>query len=386
MRMIAEAALGAAGFAVETAEDVPAARAALETFRPDIVLLDVDLPGVDGITFCRQLHGDPKTREIPVCMMTGLNDLASIQQAYEAGATDFVIKPPNWVILAQRLRYIRRASLAARQLAEANRDLTLAGVVFEHIPEGVVITDRDARHHQREPGVHGHQRLHGGGSRRPQGEPAQVRPPPGGFLSRHVAGSHHRRFLARRGLEPPQVRGAVPRAPRDLLAPRRHGGGEPLHRHPAGHQLREGERGAHPLPRLPRCAHRAAEPTALPRPHGAGDQPRQARQGQVRAGLPRPGRVQEGQRHPRPRNRGRASRRGRQAPAPAHPRRGHGGAARRGRVPDPPLPRPRRAGGADGDRKGPPGAGRALHGAGERDRDHGQHGRERLPERRRELR
>jgi diguanylate cyclase (GGDEF)-like protein/PAS domain S-box-containing protein len=144
MRMIAGAALGAAGFAVETAEDVPAARAALETFRPDIVLLDVDLPGVDGITLCRQLHLDPKTREIPVCMMTGLNDLASIQRAYEAGATDFVIKPPNWVILGQRLRYIRRASLAARQLAEANRELTLAGVVFEHIPEGVVITDRDA--------------------------------------------------------------------------------------------------------------------------------------------------------------------------------------------------------------------------------------------------
>ena len=144
MRMIAGSALGAAGFAVETAVDAPAALAALETFRPDIILLDVDLPGVDGITLCRRLHGDPKTCEIPVCIMTGLNDLASIQKAYGAGATDFVIKPPNWAILAQRLRYIGRASLAARQLAEANRDLTLAGVVFEHIPEGVVITDRDA--------------------------------------------------------------------------------------------------------------------------------------------------------------------------------------------------------------------------------------------------
>jgi diguanylate cyclase (GGDEF)-like protein/PAS domain S-box-containing protein len=84
------------------------------------------------------------TREIPICMMTGLHDLPSIQHAYEAGATDFVIKPPNWVILAHRLRYMGRASQAARQLAEANRELTLAGVVFEHIPEAVVITDRDA--------------------------------------------------------------------------------------------------------------------------------------------------------------------------------------------------------------------------------------------------
>jgi len=144
MRTIAGEALGAAGFAVETAVDASAALAALKNFRPDIILLDVDMPGVDGIALCRQLHGDPKTREIPVCMMTGLDDLASIHLAYEAGATDFVLKPPNWVILAQRLRYIRRASLAAWQLAAANRELTLAGVVFEHIPEAVIITDRDA--------------------------------------------------------------------------------------------------------------------------------------------------------------------------------------------------------------------------------------------------
>ena len=144
IRMIAGESLGAAGIAVQTAVDAPAALAVLETFRPDVILLDVDLPGVDGITLCRRLHNDPKTREIPVCIMTGLNDLASIHFAYEAGAMDFVIKPPNWVILAQRLRYILRASLAARDLAAANRELTLAGVVFEHIPESVVITDRDA--------------------------------------------------------------------------------------------------------------------------------------------------------------------------------------------------------------------------------------------------
>ena len=144
MRMLAGEALGAAGFAVETAVDGEAGLALLESFHPDILLLDVDLPGVDGIAICRQLHDDPKTREIPVFMMTGLNDLGSIQKAYEAGATDFVVKPPNWVILAQRLRYMRRASVAARQLSAANQDLTLAGLVFEHIPEAVIITDSDA--------------------------------------------------------------------------------------------------------------------------------------------------------------------------------------------------------------------------------------------------
>jgi diguanylate cyclase len=95
MRMLCGAALGAAGFAVETAADGSSALGVLEKFQPEIILLDVDLPGMDGITLCRRLHDDPKTCEIPVCMMTGLGDLASIQRAYEAGATDFVVKPPN---------------------------------------------------------------------------------------------------------------------------------------------------------------------------------------------------------------------------------------------------------------------------------------------------
>ena len=87
--------LGAAGFAVETAVDGEAALKLLETFRPDIILLDVLLPGVDGITLCRRLRAAPETRETPISMMTGLDDLASIRKAYEAGATDFIIKPLN---------------------------------------------------------------------------------------------------------------------------------------------------------------------------------------------------------------------------------------------------------------------------------------------------
>lgn len=57
-------------------------------------------------------------------MMTGLGDLDSIRQACEAGATDFVVKPPSWPILVQHLRHTRRAHLVARELAEASARLT----------------------------------------------------------------------------------------------------------------------------------------------------------------------------------------------------------------------------------------------------------------------
>ena len=120
---LASEALGAAGFAVETAADGEAALALLETFRPDLILLDVLLPGIDGIALCRQLRAAPETRDTPICIMTGLDDLASIQQAFEAGATDFVIKPPSWAILIQHLRYLLRSCLVARELAAANARL-----------------------------------------------------------------------------------------------------------------------------------------------------------------------------------------------------------------------------------------------------------------------
>lgn len=126
IRAAAGEMLGAAGFTVAAAADRDQALAAIAAFRPELILLDVDLPRVDGITFCAELQADPKTRGIPVCMITGLRDLASIQRAYDAGATDFFTKPPKWLILVQRLRFILRANRVTQRLAVANRELWLA--------------------------------------------------------------------------------------------------------------------------------------------------------------------------------------------------------------------------------------------------------------------
>ena len=92
------------------------------------MLLDVNMPVLDGFETCRRLRDSAFGRHTPILMMTGLDDLESIRQSYEAGATDFVNKPINWLILAQRVEYMLRASrtaddlrLSQARLADAQR-------------------------------------------------------------------------------------------------------------------------------------------------------------------------------------------------------------------------------------------------------------------------
>src|SRR5262245_10944651 len=96
------------GFAVEEAENGTLALAAFVCIRPDIVLLDVMMPGLDGFATCAALRKLPGGEHTPVLMVTGRNDNESIKRAYEVGATDFIAKPLNWEILTQRVRYMLR--------------------------------------------------------------------------------------------------------------------------------------------------------------------------------------------------------------------------------------------------------------------------------------
>lgn len=112
LRFLAHASLEDAGFAVQKAENGSQALAALTQVPPDIVLLDVSMPEMDGFTTCNALRQMPAGDCIPVLMMTGLDDVESINRAYEVGATDFITKPINWAILTHRVRYMLRASRA----------------------------------------------------------------------------------------------------------------------------------------------------------------------------------------------------------------------------------------------------------------------------------
>jgi diguanylate cyclase (GGDEF)-like protein len=81
-----------------------------------IVLLDVEMPGLDGYAVCRRLRGDPRFTTTPIVMVTGHEDPTAIGLAFEAGATDFIAKPVNWALLPRRLEYILRNAATAERI------------------------------------------------------------------------------------------------------------------------------------------------------------------------------------------------------------------------------------------------------------------------------
>jgi len=113
-RLLERAALEQAGFIVDEAGDGTEALAAVHRQPPDLVLLDVGMPGIDGFEVCRRIRLRWSASDIPIVMVTGMDDLASINLAYEIGANDFMAKPINWPILGHRARYVLRAAESVR--------------------------------------------------------------------------------------------------------------------------------------------------------------------------------------------------------------------------------------------------------------------------------
>jgi diguanylate cyclase (GGDEF)-like protein/PAS domain S-box-containing protein len=126
MRMLIRQTLERAGFVCHEAEHGAAALERFPPLQPDIVLLDVVMPHMDGYAACAALRGMPAGAFVPVVMLTGLDDVESIDRAYQVGATDFISKPINWFILGHRARYILRASQAFRDLAKIRAGLESA--------------------------------------------------------------------------------------------------------------------------------------------------------------------------------------------------------------------------------------------------------------------
>ena len=130
-RRLTRATLKKAGFGVIEAADGQLALDLLRAELPDLVLMDVSMPVMDGFTACQALRQLPGGGRIPVVMMTGLDDVQSIQRAFEVGATDFITKPINWTILSHRVRYMLRASAAINDLKENQRRLSNAQRIGE---------------------------------------------------------------------------------------------------------------------------------------------------------------------------------------------------------------------------------------------------------------
>ena len=111
------------GFEVIEAENGEQALLVFDQQRPDIVLLDVEMPIMNGFTACEKLRQRPHADHLPVLMVTGLDDIASVNKAYDSGATDFITKPINWPILGHRIRYMLRSSKTMEDLAYTVQEL-----------------------------------------------------------------------------------------------------------------------------------------------------------------------------------------------------------------------------------------------------------------------
>jgi CheY-like chemotaxis protein len=100
VRMLEQETLAQFDFEVGVAVDGEEAIELLAGPPPALVLLDVEMPGVDAFAVCRHIRQRRDMSEVPVIMVTGMDDMESANQAYESGASDFISKPINWPLLA----------------------------------------------------------------------------------------------------------------------------------------------------------------------------------------------------------------------------------------------------------------------------------------------
>ncbi|HBM82780.1 MAG TPA: GGDEF domain-containing response regulator, partial [Halieaceae bacterium] len=92
---------------------------ALEMFtreRPDLVFLDVEMPGMSGLEVCKLIREMPQGESIPIMIVTGSDDRESIDLGFDAGATQYKTKPVNWSLLGRDVQYMLRASQAFNSL------------------------------------------------------------------------------------------------------------------------------------------------------------------------------------------------------------------------------------------------------------------------------
>ncbi len=139
LRRLARTALEQAGFQVHEAADGIEAADTAAAVHPDIILMDVEMPNMDGFSACARIRKRPESVDTPIIMLTGREDDLSIQSAYDSGATDFVSKPINWSLLGHRVKYIMRASRVSRGLRVSE---TKNRAFVRAIPDSMLVVDR----------------------------------------------------------------------------------------------------------------------------------------------------------------------------------------------------------------------------------------------------
>ena len=141
-RLLMRAALRKAGYDVHLAVSGEDALHQFETDRFDLVMLDVEMPGMNGHDVCARLRehvGDL----LPIVMVTGMDDLQSVERAYDSGATDFLAKPIHWALIGHRVKYLLRGHQALLELGAAQ---ARTAAILEAIPDLLFEMDIDGRY------------------------------------------------------------------------------------------------------------------------------------------------------------------------------------------------------------------------------------------------
>ncbi|MFC1563277.1 response regulator [candidate division KSB1 bacterium] len=120
------------GYNVFTADNGYDAIEKVKKFHPDLVLMDIRMPIMNGLKACEHIKNDPKLKNIPVVMVTAIGDLQSKIQAYQIGADDFIIKPIDIIVLVARVKSILEAARLREKFRKLEDKKAISDSLFEY--------------------------------------------------------------------------------------------------------------------------------------------------------------------------------------------------------------------------------------------------------------
>ena len=115
-RHLLETALRCDGFHISEAHDGIACLTAVQRHTPDIILMDVKMPRLDGIGACRRLRRMKQNQNLPIVLITALNDASTIKEGFSAGATDYLTKPVNVTLIGYRIKALLQEKETQQEL------------------------------------------------------------------------------------------------------------------------------------------------------------------------------------------------------------------------------------------------------------------------------
>ena len=138
-------ALEKAGFVVKETQSSVDSITAFIHLKPDLVILDLVMPDLNGFATCRTIRSLPGSEYTPILIITGHGDSRSVKQAFESGATDYIIKPVNLDLFCHRIRYMLGASRDITDKKRSEDSLRLLKEAVERLPIGITISDLEGK-------------------------------------------------------------------------------------------------------------------------------------------------------------------------------------------------------------------------------------------------